>query len=1671
MTVQDNSAIINQVYLKLAPKGVSYESIEKLDTTLLHELLSKIDNNEDTETILGYTLERVPDLADEETLQKNREIRQENGDTIIDEKNGEELAQRTILHQEGEDVIETVITYINGTPSSKTIKKNGNTKETSTYSEDNIDGYGGHVIIITTDKTKSDGSRIRTIVSNVDKNGNFTDEAFLQRKTTALSGKITFVSKDDAGNIRVKTGNSTKIYNGSSITQFDNNQLNPITQVNTERKTDDAVYTTVKQMYEKLDQTYDRTSLSGENHRQIFDLFDKNPKDGILKKEEVLQILEFIKNSLGITDNSDIKESDIQAISKVLQNLGIENADFKGFLDNLLFNTSLSRVVSTKRTSNPNVGGYRTITRYDDGRTTIRDFYSNGDLLHIRYQGELGYKDPTIAEEFGGEYIARTLRARSAVFTNSASDETKLVNLYHKEAFSLKYGKLLQEQAFNLFRRENFEVEGMLDKTLNMWEALANTVIEGYTALNGTTSLTDEEYAAKSNISRSDALKDGEVILYQTGKDDYLLIDDIRRDDLVKFENTFKEIFGKKFQYALVTPLIASHNEYTTASSMYAQIKKIEDVLSLTTGRRASDILDNFKTIQEDEIKALERYGFTIKLVDDTNEIPRTGEARDANIYYSKNDLLIGHGDNLKAKTILAICEILGNDNPMLEELTKPEYLEKDTLFWKGILSNIEKQLKQTMMDTISSNTKGDRSTEYNEDVVENYIDKTYEQYKKYYTELFGQNPPDKKRIENMLMVRGIAAQTIQMAVVIAVTQGLGSAISSEMMLGINAAKAGKDAQGAARMFQWISSKYGDEAATQFAAHLTRISGVAIMPALNYATAVSDEERAAILDSAPEMMTYGLFGSYVSGPFGEAVKTIVGKQGAGLCTKLLNNAIGLSGEISADALFETILSGENIFDSLGSNAQGNITGNMMSMLIGGRANKAARMSSKYKVELEIKNGQKYYNVSQDGHLLCSTNKPEEIVTGILAKEVSDVVREQVQHEQTQIKEHSNNIEYEVSPEYANQVEEVYNPKLELLKVRFSESELNYLRDMGEKYPDLVERLIDVYQSNQDLSFSSIQKIINERIRLKEDFNSIEQKLIDDAIFEQSIKRFSDSEKTYLRVIAKDYPELAQRLVIDQQHGQDLSFSSIQKIINEKIRLKEDFAGVEQNLVDNAYFEQGISRFSDSEKMKLRTLENENPNVVRRLISIDDSGYQYDYSIIEDLVHESAQLKQELPYVSQATLADMLSSFSADNIREFFTEHNIRGKAQLKLLDECLSDIHSLNVVNVTTVKDLYYHHKFKWNSDSPGTGVLYSALADGHLNIQDPKIKDFIYGLVDKAEETEYKFYLDDAIALVDAVNNMNGNYSTLISTYGTRYENDGSYGRDNDGTPAIEYEPHVRFSRYARSEHGVSVEQLKNSDNESDSRVYDDFMIDTKFSRMMEFIKTNPKSEISDYLYETYYIQHLIDTNVPQHVIDKCIEINQKYNVKIKLPSDVRLPDRAMEFIEKELDMWKEASNGQAKYPPVIDFNLARENWLKGAAAYAQPGYNGAQTYPEFTLYALMCAMRHETTHTNDLKLGENIDPKYNLDEILPHHVEIIDGKPKRVNDPKKCPFYNELKKLGFSDSEIDYACTNTKEFIAVCSEGPLSKYSPELKQVLIDFGMPEWMFNLKEHIVEDID
>ena len=240
------------------------------------------------------------------------------------------------------------------------------------------------------------------------------------------------------------------------------------------------------------------------------------------------------------------------------------------------------------------------------------------------------------------------------------------------------------------------------------------------------------------------------------------------------------------------------------------------------------------------------------------------------------------------------------------------------------------------------------------------------------------------------------------------------------------------------------------------------------------------------------------------------------------------------------------------------------------------------------------------------------------------------------------------------------------------------------------------------------------------------------------------------------------------------------------------------------------------------------------------------------------------------------------------------------------------------------------------------------------------------------------------------------------------------------------------------------------------------DITLDIKYKPMQDFISRTPFREMSDYLYEEYYLKKLPNKHLKTISSDvkKCREINQKYGTKVFLSSYLVESDYVLDLLDKELALWKEVSGGKAVMPKVIDFSMAKSDWYDSesaqgqskSSAYANSRYTRL-AFSAMSIETLNYALRHELMHLNDIKRSENIHitgvPEEKQKDTL-HNIFI--------NQEYKYEFIN----AGISEKHADYAYNDPQEFIAVAAEGDFSQYSDEFKQLLIDFGMPKWVQKL---------
>lgn len=287
------------------------------------------------------------------------------------------------------------------------------------------------------------------------------------------------------------------------------------------------------------------------------------------------------------------------------------------------------------------------------------------------------------------------------------------------------------------------------------------------------------------------------------------------------------------------------------------------------------------------------------------------------------------------------------------------------------------------------------------------------------------------------------------------------------------------------------------------------------------------------------------------------------------------------------------------------------------------------------------------------------------------------------------------------------------------------------------------------------------------------------------------------------------------------------------------------------------------------------------------------------------------------------------------------------------------------------------------------------------------------------------KFYLsknvdiNEASKALDAYNNAQNNYTTLMSPSGER-----PYFYD--------YMKHCR-------ENGIDIK------HGADTKMrYMDFFEGQRLDQLIDFCKNN-NNELSQYMYESVYLKN---KTLPPEILDTLLEINKEFGTKVFLPSNITPENiECVDFIKQELTEFKRASSDKAKYPPVIDLLKAKMEYIVPdeygkTLAYCETN-NGSVSVDGFE--ELKNSLRHEIAHANDNKCLS----RFQLSE-----------------SELKNKFWQEYRKGGISEGHIGYAFKDPREFIAVALEGDMSKYSLEFINKLKEFGMPDWCRFLRKVI-----
>jgi len=245
----DRNLLEQQILSNSGLKGKELENLRARLATLSEqqlqaELSKSLSGGDKGEWYTGIALEH-----NESVVMRNNHDQttytDDNGNEISELKDGDEVLERTIKSTDDKgNVFETTVTFSGGRPLTQTKSKNGNTTETTTYKYND----DAEVPFVTVQTKKADQSKVMTNVLEVDENGNFNNEDFIDRQTTSMDGTTTHIFTENNCVIEQQVKPNGKkvdtIYKGDSIEDYDNKKLNRI---------------------------YQRTELKGEVHEVAYD--------------------------------------------------------------------------------------------------------------------------------------------------------------------------------------------------------------------------------------------------------------------------------------------------------------------------------------------------------------------------------------------------------------------------------------------------------------------------------------------------------------------------------------------------------------------------------------------------------------------------------------------------------------------------------------------------------------------------------------------------------------------------------------------------------------------------------------------------------------------------------------------------------------------------------------------------------------------------------------------------------------------------------------------------------------------------------------------------------------------------------------------------------------------------------------------------------------------------------------------------------------------------------------------------------------------------------------------------------------------------------------------------------------------------------------------------------
>ena len=1643
MAIDNNRSLLEQQILSNSGlKGKELENLKARLATLSEqqlqaELSKLLSGNNKGEWYTGITLEHSESVV----IKSNHEtttFTDENGNEISELRDGNEVFERTIKStDENGNVYITTVTFQSGKPLTQTKTKNGNTIETTTYRYND----DAEVPYVTVSTKKADHSKVMTNVLEVDENGNFESEDFIDRQATTVDGTTTHIFTENNCVIEQQVKPNGKkvdtLYKGDNIEDYDN---------------------------KKLHRVYQRTELNGEVHEVAYD-GNGNTRTVVQNGESPSAIAK----KFGVKESSLLKLNPTRgknAITQVGADIvvpGEYNAD--------------SRIMKTRKTKQGAMQDYAN----DEVQRTAERLYSST------------MQEVTIDKDYKDAYsYARALLAADGVKNPSNQQVNNKANEILVANGNIKFKKGTKVQIAAKAPDSKF----VQDLSNNGFKPTRENAIF-YNRFNALNSQQQQNVLSVIKYCRSQKITDPnkikakiletfpEINLFDSGK-------------VIPMNSSFgTPVFQRKNPVALetfLTDTLKLDLKSETGKMVYERLSSLpQDELNKIDGHNFADmskanfneIANSFETSgvnirtgienqmeQNTRVQRAERLGIPQQKF--TSEIL-------ANIYDNAADMLEQYYHN---HGVFDAGTYLEGYKNLMDWITPDNLFGIDMRSTLHVASDCRKAAQRfRQMHTDNPETfkreyeqlkkEGLVTADYNQQNVQEFmnliqsgdVNINSDKFKNACQKAFGF-----KGVENTekYIQTGEMAGNIGDIVIMLYT--LGAASELKMMGKATTGVYGALERGAGKIMGKTAAQKTAKVGTSMLMGGTTLGGFTLGKETlnNLSNPMRDatswetwkETGIASAESFGFGFVGGLLNETVVAPIVKAIEKPATKA-----TQAVSKALTEQGELTGKQIMETVSeSGSLKLDGLFK---------MNSQELANMARTATAKGVGFGVEVT---GFTAYEAGLDvikDLIDPNTGRlPENMTVESLTEYLGEKFGEQFSNLGT-IKGVSQLLMMSKGGKIAQKamMNEILSKSEALKDLKFKKAEINGHEVYEVTYPNgnravvsSPEQAISTCQMAMQMEF--LAKSLTDGEHKSEITRPQGMNAEDDALIQKTRKENP-------AMILDETPQVKKLEATEGVPKENMKTSSVEHTTHESMSDAE-FESLKLQLLENPNFPKSEDKSGYFRHKKFTRIDKDNILYAKNLLENSELSNLLGERTLSRLINNFGTDKNE---ASRILLQEL------QNTPDFFKNPNIEDGAVDNILSRTNSDKVQTQILLL---------QKLKNNPDLLKNSYISEKICDILSGVNSVKSLELVDKLFSKPERLENLINIDKILSVAD--NDYSISFAEKIlekpelflAPDFVVFLPDLIKKCDSDITNNTKLE---LFNEFIKNSQNISDTELTNAFARAmhigNNKVFDLRNKDNKLSSSeLKTLELNSEKSLSSDLYENLFLElskneKFKDLSSKYYDLylenefkecsredatryrEMCKSIDKEYGVKIILPANLKEVGQSLILVYQELNNYKMHSNNQAKMPPVLDFMYPLAYNAAGMA-HIRDGINQIDVR-ELSTSFIKHSLRHEMAHINDSKQMDK----------FPTEIRTFKNEPKKEAwgglgfdvhsdlDINNCKYVDELRKGGISQKLIEYAYTNPMEFVAVASQGDFSKYSPEFKKYLTELGMPEWMLS----------